>query len=66
MKERKWSGKFLPCPDYMKFRAKAKKLKKFTKLLVLATNTAVGERIHIDTSGPFPMTLGGNNFLGDN
>ena len=52
----KWSGKFLPCPDCMKYKATAKKLGKFTKL----TATKAGERIHIDTSGPFPKTLGGN------
>ena len=52
----KWSGKYLPCPDCLKYKAKAKKLGKFAKLVA----TKAGERIHIDTSGPFPKTLGGN------
>jgi transposase InsO family protein len=35
-----------------------KSVKKFTDLIV----TKPGERLYIDTSGPLPKTLGGNNY----
>ena len=51
-------GTFVPCHACMLFKAKRRAVAKLT--LIVATRP--GERIHIDTSGPFPSTLGGHQY----
>jgi hypothetical protein len=51
-------GFFNPCHSCMIYKAKRKSVIKFADLIV----TKPGERLYIDTSGPLPKTLGGNNY----
>jgi hypothetical protein len=51
------TGVFNPCHSCMIYKAQRKSVNKFTDLIV----TKPGERLYIDTSGPLPKTLGGNN-----
>ncbi len=52
------TGSFVPCHACMMYKAQQKSVNKITTMMV----TKPGERLHIDTSGPFPTTLGGNKY----
>ena len=54
----KLTGNFQSCPGCMYAKAKQKKVNKLSK--VRATES--GERLFIDTSGPYPRSLGGNTY----
>lgn len=50
------TGTFQSCPGCMYAKAKQKKVNKLSKVRA----TEPGERLFIDTSGPYPRSLGGN------
>jgi hypothetical protein len=52
------TGVFNPCHSCMIYKAQQKLVNKFTDIIV----TKPGERLYIDTSGPLPNYLGGNNY----
>ena len=54
----KLTGTFHPCPGCMYAKAKQRNVNKFTKLRA----TLPGERLFVDTSGPYPRSMGGNTY----
>ena len=54
----KLTGTFQSCPGCMYAKAKQKKLNKLSKVQA----TKPGERLFLDTSGPYPQSLGGNTY----
>ena len=53
-------GNLLPCDACMRTKAKAKSVKKVTQTKA----TKIGERLYLDTSGPFPPSLKGSKYWG--
>jgi transposase InsO family protein len=54
----KLTGTLMPCDGCMKAKAKAKAVKKFTETKA----TKPGERLFMDTTGPFEPTCGGTRY----
>ena len=52
------TGKLKACPGCLYAKAKRKKIMKATNVRA----TAAGERLFIDTSGPYPRSIGGNKY----
>ena len=56
----KLTGEFKPCEACMKAKAKAKAVKKTTEHRA----TKIGERLYLDTSGPFAPSMRGSRYWG--
>jgi hypothetical protein len=52
------TGKLLPCEACLLWKSKRQMIPKFTTLKA----TKIGERIYMDTTGPFPPTLKGSKY----